>query len=264
MQCDYPGAAVEPRIEFWKSMQNLAKGLAVAVAQMRLPEAEQVSFTVSSSWGSWERDIVPKQVQKRVLGFLVNFQSKMGVLEGIATKQSRREKSITAEEAYFLRSIVEHIPHGSGGDWKYGGWYPNLFFENEKDGAVSEDLVADYHTNYPDTNVGDPGCVMHTAVRGKVNLMICNSDRYLDVAADLFHNTSRHLRQSFLHQSGVSRSIDKRDRAILAGPVFAHHHFAMDAGSRLTDEEYTSAVAAGAAKFTRTTAWMKSILVAEK
>src|SRR5439155_7062726 len=154
----------------------------------------------------------------RQVSHLQSFATTVARLETLAKKELVSE-CFTTEDEKFFDGLMEgsQRPGGSGGIWRYSGWYPQLFYRaiywDDKTfhlnyGAGANDaLVADVHTDVPCDICGDPGSVLHEAV-GRVNLLM--------IAVD-----------------------NGPDRFICAGPVLSHYEFeVIGAPRRLSDEEW--------------------------
>ena len=146
------------------------------------------------------------------------------MLKAIADKQLN-QKELAPEEITVLKDIVE-IRGGSGGP-RYNGWYPKLFYKEAKDCGKYDAIVADVHTDVPDDNVGDPGCVLHQGVGG-VDVML--------IAID-----------------------NGKDRTVYAGPTLSHYEFEMPGTTRKSDAEWKVGLIEG--KAPPRPEWTKGYLV---
>jgi hypothetical protein len=185
VSCFYPAGYVEPVPAFWARLEQLALRGAGQIAKADYPNNAPL------------RD--------RHAAFLRNFAKTVGVLKGIAEKQLA-QKELSKEETKLLEDVVE-VDRGCGGPREYTGWYPALFYSSgEKDPDRWDALVADVHTDTPDTQLGDPGCVLHQGV-GNIDLLV--------IAID-----------------------NGKDRMVYAGPLLSHYEFETPLGTRKTDSEW--------------------------
>jgi hypothetical protein len=219
--CYYPAGYVEPLPHFWARFEKMATRAADLIAKTPFPE-RTIEKPVSAT------NKVPinlKWVQTRQTQHFQNFARQLAILKGIAEKEVEG-KELTKDETQFLEKLVEIQFRGSGGPF-YRGWYFSLFYKGPTDGDKWDAIVADVHTDVPDSVAGDPGCVLHQGV-GNVDLML--------VAID----------------SG-------KDRMVYAGPVFSHYEFEMPGVSRKSDSEWRKDLKEG--KAPPRPAWTKSYFV---
>jgi hypothetical protein len=146
--------------------------------------------------------------------FLRNFAKTLRTLREIAEKELA-QKALSESETKFLEDVIEvvHTRMGSGGTTQWLGWYPQLFYFGPLDALKWDAIVADVHTNPPDKEAGDPGCVLHQGV-GSVDLMLMAVD-------------------------------NGKDRMVYAGPVLSHYEFEMPGVSRMSDSEWKAQLQAG-------------------
>lgn len=224
--CSYPSGFVEPRVEFWVRLRQMATRAADLIAALKYdgtytfvtsvpdvfdPETGETLLTTNQ--------IALTAVQSRQLAHLRAFASTVARLEDLARKEVTRE-CFTPEEERFIDTLMEDKPPslGSGGPYAFTGWYPNLFYrtvywtdDREFHGIYGSDgkdlLVADVHTDVPNLAPPDPGSVLHQGV-GYVNLLM------------------------MAVESGV-------DRFVCAGPVFSHYEFEVTGDPRrINDQEW--------------------------
>ncbi len=210
--CSFPDGYVEPRPAFWRELRRMAGNMQQLIAA--LPAEGSVRLL---SWGPLDRVEIEIDVAKwRVAAaeFYANFAHTIGKLEDLVAKQLAFE-SFDEADITFIDELMqggEHLP-SSGGERRYDGWYPALFYQAYDDtlgeGSANPDgLVTDVHTDYPDAISGDPGTILHQAV-GRVPLLL--------IAVEREHGR----------------------RAVYGGPVLSHYEF--DTGNkleRLTDEDW--------------------------
>ncbi|MEZ5325113.1 MAG: DUF3160 domain-containing protein [Verrucomicrobiales bacterium] len=146
-------------------------------------------------------------------GVFQNFADTVAQLEELVAKELAREP-FTAADLKFIDGLMQGGEGAtSGGERRYDGWYPKLFYKTIYDevdlGADKFDaLVTDVHTDFPDDLSGDPGTILHEGVGG-VNLLMIAVDR------------------------------ENGRKAVYAGPVLSYYEF-YNTGSleRRTDEEW--------------------------
>ncbi len=154
--CYYPEGFVEPRIEFWRRLEDLARRSSQGIAALA-NTAEGAALS--------ER-------QSEQARFLNNFADTVADLGKIAEKQLA-EQELTADDRWYLENIVEIVETYSvlGGVIKlYNGWYPALFYTGHFDSANNDALIADVHSSIPTPDGAYEGHVMNQAT-GYVNLM---------------------------------------------------------------------------------------------
>jgi hypothetical protein len=231
--CSYPEGYVEPAPEFYCLMQHLSQKAADAVGLLHLQGITHIETNDVINFGG---DVDLGQFKTNMVLFLNRFASTMGVLQGIALKELACQP-LNEAETRFLRNVVQ-LGLGYLGVLEFNGWYPRLFYKSNEgmdwrlenyfydprtlqyvegrpahDSDVEDILVADVHTDPPDTLTPDPGAVLHEGV-GRVYIML--------IAVD----------------SGP-------DRMVYAGPVFSHFEFLEPYGTRLNDGEWKDHVLAG-------------------
>lgn len=219
--CEYPAGLVEPRPDFWLRMKQMSTSAAnmLRSRSANLPDREaSVGLTMQEELRSGARSSKldsPKRLLASMATFLENFGRTMDSLHAIAQKQLDRA-ALSSEEDAFLKCVMEER-HGSGGT-RYLGWYPTLFYTSREDSGKREVLITDVHTDPADSNVGDPGCVVHEGV-GDVHLMVVVADTSNvpigESSADRLHGPSCY-----------------------AGPVFSHYEILAPTGTRLTDGQW--------------------------
>jgi hypothetical protein len=192
VSCFYPAGYVEPVPHFWARLEQLALRGANQIEQTPYPNNEHL--------------------RKHHAGFLRQFAKTVATLKGIAEKELA-QKELSKEETKFLEDVVE-VDRGCGGPRRYSGWYPALFYSlGERTPEKWDALVADVHTDTVDTQIGDPGCVLHQGV-GNIDLLV--------IAID-----------------------NGKDRVVYAGPLLSHYEFETPLGVRKTDSEWRSMLNAG-------------------
>jgi hypothetical protein len=219
--CEYPAGYVEPRPEFWARCEKMASRAAELIEKTPFPD-RTVEKPITDKF---KVKVSLKQVQAQQAAFFKNFAKQLGVLRGIAAKELE-QKPLSADETTFLKKIVEIEFRGSGGP-RYNGWYFGLFYKGHTDADRWDALVADVHTDAPDDNVGDPGCVLTQGV-GNVDLLL--------VAID-----------------------NGKDRMVYAGPLLSHYEFEMPGVARKADSEWRKEIREG--KLPPRPAWTRSYLV---
>ncbi|MCI0534567.1 MAG: DUF3160 domain-containing protein [Verrucomicrobiales bacterium] len=231
-QCVYPTGYVEPRVEFWSRLQAMATRAAEQIAALTYlgeylvvtnhpPQFDPVSGDqISSGWT--ETNSVPlAAIQSRQVNHLRNFAGTIARLETLARKELAAE-CFNAEDLQFIDGLMEKRQGGGCGQpWFYSGWYPELSYRtvywpqdaefHRNYGAGTFDaVVADVHTDVPNTTPPDPGSVLHEAV-GRVNLLMLAVE-------------------------------NGSDRFICAGPVLSHYEFeVIGAPRRISDSEWSGA-----------------------
>ena len=164
--------------------------------------------------------------------FCRQFSGTVKILATLADKEIA-QVPFSTEENKFLKDILE-IKQSPGicapGPTYYNGWYPKLFYNVGSDSCEWDALVADVHTDSPDPDLGDSGCVLHEAV-GNVDAML--------IAVD-----------------------NGPDLTVYAGPVFSHYEFHTPTGQRKTDREWRRDINQG--KLPPRPEWTRSYLVPGK
>lgn len=215
--CSYPAGFVEPSLEFWGGMQQLALQARDLIAA--LPMSGQAEWQARANVPLV--GLIDLAVMKTgQLSFLNRFATNMATLKKLAAKQLTQTPFSPAEET-FLLNLVE-VQTSYTGEKSYSGWYPRLFYAANEgfDWITAEALsredyrllkhasthstaiVVDVLTAPPDARVGD------------VNFML--------VAVD-----------------------NGPDRMVYGGPVFSHYEVNMPAGQRLTDSAWEAMLRRG-------------------
>jgi hypothetical protein len=230
--CVYPTGYVEPRIEFWNRLKEMATRAAEQVAALpyagnyafltnRPPQLDPVSGEQTDPGGPDTDVVTLAAIQSRQVNHLHAFASIITRLEDLAKKELANE-CFSPDDERFIDGLMEgtHDIGGCGGYWAYSGWYPQLFyrtvywsddrnFQAHYGAGAFDGLVADVHTDVPDLpNVPpDPGSILHEAV-GRVNLLMLAVD-------------------------------NGSDRFICTGPVLSHYEFeVIGPPRRISDEEW--------------------------
>ncbi|MBY0229854.1 MAG: DUF3160 domain-containing protein [Gemmataceae bacterium] len=222
--CYYPAGLVEPVPAFWERMERMAIRAAELMEKTPFPDLT-AEKEVAGFRGKRKVAFSVKSVQARQARFFRNFAKQVAVLKAIAVKQAA-QKELATEETAFLRKTVEIEHRGSGGP-RYNGWYFGMFYKGHTDADKWDALVADVHTDIPDDNVGDPGCVLHQGV-GNVDFLL--------VAAD-----------------------NGKDRVAYGGPVLSHYEFEMPGVARKSGSEWRKQLREG--KAPPRPSWTKGYLV---
>lgn len=203
--CVYPAGYVEPLPTFWAKMEKMA-----------LRAAEVI-----------ERATIDDLVHRRKNGeikFLRQFARQVSILKTIAEKELAQAE-LNMDETKFLKEVVQTLRQGSG-QTKYGGWYPQLFYNGKEDSGTADAIVADVHTDPPDGIVPDPGCILNQSV-GNVDLLLL--------------------------------AVEYRGQWIMYGSgVLSHYEFETPNGMRLADNEWAKELYAGHAP--PRPAWTQSYL----
>lgn len=179
--CSYPFQYVEPYPEFWARMSQLASLTADFISEASLDGPAFVPEPVDpTSLGIiFQRNELKENQTKHFR----HFAETAARLSSISEKQIRGIQ-LSQDDNDFLKSVVEIVDLHYAGQLKLSGWYPELFYRNiEK--VIYEDadhpslerdlLITDVHTDFPDTQVGDPGGIVHEAV-GTPQYMFINID----------------------------------------------------------------------------------------
>lgn len=170
--CGYPDGFVEPIPAFWEAFRVLVQEL---------------------------NKIIPHPI-------LNHWDSVLTNLHDISLAEVKGQ-GLSEDQTKFLKRVMEER-FGSGGS-KFCGWYPRLFHSAAKDSAKPVHCVIDVHTNHPDPNTGDPGCILYQAVDPAVSMMLV----------------------TFPMPDGSS--------ACYAGPVYCHYEFTQPVEMpRLTDKAW--------------------------
>jgi hypothetical protein len=219
--CYYPAGFVEAVPHFWARFEKMATRAADLIEKTPFPD-RAVEKRITPQQG---QRVPLKGVQARQAAFFRNFAKQIAVLKGIAEKELAQQE-LTKDETEFLKKVVEIEHRGSGGP-RYNGWYFGLFYKGPTDADKWDALVADVHTDVPDRNVGDPGCVLTQGV-GCVDLLL--------IAIDT-----------------------GKDRMVYGGPVLSHYEFEMPGVSRKSDSEWRKEIRDG--KLPPRPSWTKGYLV---
>jgi hypothetical protein len=219
--CYYPAGYVEAVPHFWTRFEKMASRAAELIEKTPFPDR----VVEKPVLGTITQKVALKAVQAQQAAFFRNFAKQIGVLKGIAEKELA-QKELTKEETEFLEKVVEIVHRGSGGP-RYNGWYFGLFYKGPTDADKWDALVADVHTDVPDPNVGDPGCVLTQGV-GNVDFLL--------IAID-----------------------NGKDRMVYGGPVLSHYEFEMPGVGRKSDSEWRKEIRDG--KLPPRPSWTKTYLV---
>ena len=185
--CEYADVFVEPVPEFWNKLRLMAQRAAVGLG-----------------------------TDRKVREFFWEFAATVGRLEE-ASRKLVEDRPLEKDEREFLGSVIE--VHRGSGRVTYSGWYPKLFYGDSQSCDRWDPLVADIHTDPADPMVGDPGCIVHTAVG--------------NVLIGLF--TVEQRRQPNGGSDGGESTTTTR---IFAGPVFSCYEFLRPIDQRMTDGEW--------------------------
>lgn len=134
--CEYPDAYVEPYPEFFARLQAFAAKGAELTANLPTPPYRDPSRTFT--------------------GYFEQLRPVAAMLEAMA-KNQRAGVPHTAEQIAFINELV--FSTGCGGN-RFDGWYAKMFYE-PGDGAASDTLIADVHTQPTDEDGNDVGRVLH-------------------------------------------------------------------------------------------------------
>jgi Protein of unknown function (DUF3160) len=229
--CVYPAGYVEPVPHFWARLEKMASRAAELIEKTSYPDRSYVpTENRMGPTGRIERKgekvtYRGKDTQDQQAKFLRNFAKQVGIIRGIAEKELA-EKELSADEAKFLKEVVQTVRQGSGST-RYGGWYPGLFYQDRTDSGTWDAICADVHTDPPADLIGDPGCVLHQGV-GNVDFLLLAVD------------------------SG-------KDRMVYAGPVLSHYEFEMAGVNRKADSEWRKGIKDG--KLPPRPEWTRDYLV---
>ena len=185
--CIYPLAFVEPYPAFYDAFGRFAHIAAERIGQI----------------GTRDRHI--RAAIKPLVAYYKRFETIMGKLSRLATKELAGKPFSKAEERFLRRTVQQH----DSGDDEYmptltwDGWYMDLVYRTGPDDGRALELhptVADVHTD------------AHTAATLEV------ATAGVDLAIVAIDNDG--------------------DRAIYVGPVLTYHEFAQPAGDRMDDEAW--------------------------
>jgi hypothetical protein len=220
-ECFYPEGFVEPVPLFWERLKGMAERTAGFLEKLQVSGS-----VVVATRQRWQGPLQPPfeeislvQVQTNQVAFMRRFAATAGTLKRMA-EMELAQRPFGIEEELFIRNLVEDVGFeraGCGGFRRYGGWYPQLFYQSsvQPDFLFHQDygsdkwdaVVVDVHTDLPDPLTGDPGSVLHQGVGRALMLMI---------AVD-----------------------NGSDRMVYAGPVLSHYEFEIvGPPQRLSDEEW--------------------------
>lgn len=237
--CSYPYGFVEPVPAFWERMRMLTDLSANLIRQLHFQGTNWVDNR--SDMFQYQIPVNLAALQTGYVSFLESFSTNLTLLQGIA-EQELAHLPLTTNQESFLKNLVENQSLVlsnlcGGGDSatlvRYSGWYPSLFYASVFDrdqvdpfvGPTActkwDALVADVHTDVPDLDSGDPGCILHEGV-GDVDLLV--------IAVD-----------------------NGPDRMIYAGPVLSHYEFEMPFPQRKSDSEWQADIKSATGS---TTAWL--------
>lgn len=227
--CSYPYGFVEPRLEFWSAMAQVARRSAGLIAAL------PIQGNVECIEPGLPSIVSVSQILTNQARFLQSFASVMEVMQSISQKELAQQP-LSPEETNYLKNLMERVDDYYGTK-QYSGWYPGLFYRPiyqvnpyaAGEGSDTFDaLIADVHTDVPAPDVGDPkGGVLHQAV-GNANLLM--------IAID-----------------------NGPDKMIYAGPVLSHYEIFYEGIIRATDSEWQEAVKNN--KQPAPPAWTRSYLV---
>lgn len=204
--CSYPKSFVEPRIEFWEAMRQMAvkhRSIIETIPVLQVPPT-QVPFN---------------EIQPRRLAALDNFIATLSRLRDISQKELNGAE-LTEDEIIFLEESMERRADYGIGERSYSGWYPNLFYRNIRQwfpygtnqGADYWDaLVTDVHTAVPDPDFGFPGMVLHQGVGN-------------------------------IHLAMIAVNCRDGSKNIYAGPVLSYYEFQRGPTTRLSDAAWKAQI----------------------
>jgi hypothetical protein len=226
--CVYPKGFVEPRLEFWNRMKQMAGRTAERILELpyvgsypmvtnRPPVYDPITGQELDPGGLGTNQISLVQIQSRQVDHLRSFSNIVAHLESLSLKELSRE-SFNLEDERFIDGLMEDRQGwGCVGPVAYTGWYPSLFyrtiywdgltFAGDHGAGAIDPLVVDVHTDVPSEGPPDPGGVLHEAIGWVTFLMLAvdNGD----------------------------------DRFICAGPVLSHFEFeVIGAPRRISDAEW--------------------------
>lgn len=231
MVCGYPDGYVEPRIEFWERVQQMAERTKSLIREKI--SGEGVYF--------WSRDFEFKVLSMESMKtnwteYFGRFSSAAGMLKSISEKELLQQ-DLTPEEKGFLRDIIELQTGYVSGPRMFSGWYPGLFYRplthsipyRAFEGSdLWDPVVTDVHTDSASPAIGDPGSVLHEAV-GNVHLAF------------------------------ITVNCADEPPKMYAGPVLSHYEFEQPIDTRKTDSEWKADIKAG--RLPPQPEWTKPFLV---
>lgn len=177
--CSYPEGYVEPIPEFYSAV---------------------------ATYAARGREIFSAMEQTYIAQYFETLENTSRTLEGIARKELAHDQ-LSSEEKTFLETMLSQSSVGCG-QIVYNGWYPRLFYGDEGQGVVAQDLVvADVHTAPTDADGNPVGWVVHVGT-GPINMavIVCDDD-----------------------EDGGTAYI---------GPVMSYHEHVTTNFQRLTDEQW--------------------------
>jgi hypothetical protein len=214
--CSYPDGFIEPRVDFWDRMRDMA--LRTKDLMATLPNTGQFVFEPNDPYDTPFTNSIGSIYTNR-LQFLDNFATQMTTLRDISAKELSRQP-LTSNEVFFIQSLIEN-PSQYGSVRSYSGWYPHIFYYNARAlrSLISpcdmwDALVTDVQTDPTDVFVGDPGCILHEGV-GNINLL------------------------------AIAVNWGTNDDAVYAGPVMSHYEFELGPTTRETDSQWKTDARAG-------------------
>jgi len=177
---------VDPRVEFWDVLIEMGK------------RVEEVGELVKeSSLTNW----VERWIKATT------------ILKQLAQKELDQQPFSQKESEWIKKTVHKYYKSGSGGGWRWDGWYCNLFWDSPKESEIFDPTVADVHTAPPSPDYGFGGTVLSEGV-GPVNMMIA--------------------------------AVDNGDNLMMySGPVYSHFEIIPDGMKRFTDEEWKGVVQKG-------------------
>jgi len=184
--CDYPAGFVDPRVEFWDVLVEL---------------------------GEWVQEIsklIPESMYFKGKNWSVSWLKAINRLKQLAQKELNQQPFSDKESAWIKKTIHKYYRSGSGGGWKWDGWYCGLFMNSREESEVFDPIIADIHTAPPSPNFGFSGTVLSEAV-GAVNMMVAAVDNGNDVT-------------------------------MYAGPVYSHFEIIPDGIKRFSDSNWKEAL----------------------
>ena len=209
--CLYPDGYIEPRPAFLQKLRTLAGEMQNLIAT--LPGEGTTALDRVTSVGSRHIDVDLAAWKVSLSSVFKNFADTVAQLEGLVAKELAHEPFTAADLAFIDGLMQGGEGVTSGGERRYDGWYPKLFYKTIYDevdlGADKFDaLVTDVHTDFPDVISGDPGTILHEGVGG-VNLLMIAVER------------------------------ENGRKAIYAGPVLSYYEFYKEGSmERRTDLEW--------------------------
>ena len=220
--CRYPDGYVEPYIEFWRRLEQMARRTANLI--------QSAPYEGVTSY--YYNQIPMSQVQTAQVNFLNLFADRSRTLGDIAEHELRQGRLTTAQME-FIDNMMQDRGMGYSSTRRFDGWYPKLYYKSQirndslgtwdrEYGSQKYDpLVVDVHNDVPKLDVwedgrmvADPGGILHEAV-GRVDLLYV----VVNVAGQ---------------------------RVMYAGPVMSHYEFETAFPTRKTDSEWETDIQNGA------------------